>query len=181
MQPKVCLPRETESTYPNRGRGIRWWHWLFTSPARFWSWHIWLQFWNFCVCCPFLIRQSQLMVDSSSCLDWERTCSIEVFPLICCSVWMERGYFSVWNIKQIQGGNRVFGNWVIQEPRRSELGRKKSKIRVFWNRAFRNQGVWNWGKFCSKNQGIRKWSLQELCHSVTGSFGNRAVWESGYR
>ena len=56
----IVMPKsEVKSTYPNRGRRIRWWHWLFSTRGRFWSWHNWLQFWNFCVCCSFLVRQKQ--------------------------------------------------------------------------------------------------------------------------
>ena len=41
----IVLPKsEVKSTYPNRGRGIRWWHWLFTTRGLGWSRHIWLKF-----------------------------------------------------------------------------------------------------------------------------------------
>ena len=43
----IVLPKsEVKSTYPNWGRGIRWWHWLFTTRGLGWSRHIWLKFWS---------------------------------------------------------------------------------------------------------------------------------------
>ena len=74
-----CSKMRLKSTYPNRGRGIRWWHWLFTARGRFWSRHIWLRFWNFCACCHFLIRQKQAKT-----ADGEKK---GAFCCLCCRSW----------------------------------------------------------------------------------------------